>query len=96
MVKQNHPFHIDAWVLLPDHMHCTWTLPKNDADISKRWGLIKAGFSKQVRDSLHREALMTPSKRKHRESRALGTGHAGALGGLWALGTVHANQLQLK
>ena len=22
------PFHIDAWVVLPDHMHCLWTLPK--------------------------------------------------------------------
>ena len=21
------PFTIDAWVLLPDHMHCIWTLP---------------------------------------------------------------------
>jgi putative transposase len=35
-VKQTHPFHIDAWVLLPDHMHCIWTLPKNDAYFSKR------------------------------------------------------------
>ena len=67
-VKQDHPFHIDAWVLLSDHMHCIWTMQKNDADFSKRWGLIKAGFSKQVKDLLHREALMSPSKRKHRES----------------------------
>lgn len=21
-------FHIDAWVVLPDHMHCQWTLPE--------------------------------------------------------------------
>ncbi len=21
-VRQNHPFFIDAWVLLPEHMHC--------------------------------------------------------------------------
>ena len=21
------PFHIDAWAVLPDHMHCLWTLP---------------------------------------------------------------------
>jgi putative transposase len=21
------PFHIDAWVVLPDHMHTMWTLP---------------------------------------------------------------------
>jgi putative transposase len=21
----------DAWVVLPDHMHCLWTLPQDDA-----------------------------------------------------------------
>ncbi len=26
------PFRIDAWVVLPDHMHCPWTLPEGDAD----------------------------------------------------------------
>jgi len=34
-------FQIDAWVLLPDHLHCIWTLPDNDADFSKRWSTIK-------------------------------------------------------
>jgi putative transposase len=32
------PFHIDAWVVLPDHMHCLWTLPEGDADFPGRWG----------------------------------------------------------
>ena len=44
--KQKHPFYIDAWVVLPEHMHCIWTLPEGDADFSKRWKLIKAEFSK--------------------------------------------------
>jgi len=26
------PFHIDVWVVLPDHLHCLWTLPDGDAD----------------------------------------------------------------
>ncbi len=26
-VRQRHPFVIDAWVLLPDHLHSVWTLP---------------------------------------------------------------------
>ena len=26
-VRKNRPFHIDAWVILPDHLHCVWTLP---------------------------------------------------------------------
>jgi len=29
-VKKANPFHIDAWVVLPDHMHCLWTLPSGD------------------------------------------------------------------
>lgn len=33
---RNKPFDIDAWVILPDHMHCIWTLPENDSDYSGR------------------------------------------------------------
>ncbi len=43
-----HPFRIDAWVVLPDHIHCIWTLPEGDADYSVRWKKIKARFSKAV------------------------------------------------
>lgn len=46
-VKINHPFEINAIVVLPDHLHCLWTLPAGDTDFSTRWGLIKAGFSRQ-------------------------------------------------
>lgn len=28
--QEKYPFNIDAWVLLPDHLHCIWTLPEND------------------------------------------------------------------
>lgn len=45
-VKIKHPFKIDAMVILPDHCHAIWTLPRNDADFSMRWRLIKTGFSK--------------------------------------------------
>ncbi len=31
-VRLRAPFHIDAWVVLPDHMHCVWTLPPGDND----------------------------------------------------------------
>jgi len=47
-VRTMHPFKIDAWVLLPEHLHCIWTLPDDDGDYSARWGLIKAGFSKRM------------------------------------------------
>jgi len=42
------PFHIDAWVVLPDHMHCIWTLPEGDADYASRWKAIKTAFSKAL------------------------------------------------
>jgi putative transposase len=45
-VQRQMPFSIDAWVVLPDHMHALWTLPENDADFSSRWGRIKAGFTR--------------------------------------------------
>lgn len=67
-VKKDYPFGIEAWVLLPDHIHSIWTLPRHDCDFSKRWGLIKAGFTKQVKELLHREEWMNASKRMHRES----------------------------
>jgi REP element-mobilizing transposase RayT len=36
-VRARTPFRIDAWVVLPDHMHCLWTLPQGDADFPGRW-----------------------------------------------------------
>ena len=66
--KQHDAFDIEAWVLLPDHMHCIWTLPENDSDFSRRWGLIKAKFTKQSRARLHNETWMNQSRHKHRES----------------------------
>ncbi|HLQ85883.1 MAG TPA: transposase [Salinisphaeraceae bacterium] len=47
-VKQAHPFTIEAIVVLPDHLHCIWTLPANDSDFSTRWRQIKSAFSRQV------------------------------------------------
>jgi len=42
------PFHIDAWVVLPDHLHCLWTLPEGDADFSNRWRAIKSAFTRSL------------------------------------------------
>jgi putative transposase len=47
-VREHHPFQIDAWVVLPEHMHSVWTLPPGDADFSLRWRLIKSGFSRAL------------------------------------------------
>jgi putative transposase len=48
LVRQRHPFSIDAMVVLPDHLHCVWTLPEGDTDYSGRWRLIKSAFSRNI------------------------------------------------
>ena len=48
LTKEEHPFGIDAFVVLPDHLHAVWTLPEGDADFSVRWGAIKARFTRRV------------------------------------------------
>jgi putative transposase len=46
--RQNHPLAIDAFVVLPDHLHTIWTLPPGDHDFSMRWRLIKSRFAKAL------------------------------------------------
>lgn len=47
-VMIHHPFHINAMVVLPEHLHAIWTLPEGDNDFSTRWMLIKSGFSRYL------------------------------------------------
>ena len=47
-ISETLPFKVDAWVLLPDHLHCIWTLPAGDADYSSRWKAIKIAFAKTL------------------------------------------------
>ena len=44
--SKDHPFSLDAIVILPDHLHTIWTLPAGDSDFSTRWRLIKGAFSR--------------------------------------------------
>jgi putative transposase len=67
-VRKRHPFTIDAWALLPEHMHCIWTLPREGSDFSLRWNQIKSGFSKRARSLLHVDEWMNESRQKHRET----------------------------
>jgi REP-associated tyrosine transposase len=57
-VHRRSPFHIDAWVVLPDHMHCLWTLPSEDSDFPGRWRDIKTAFSKSLPATEQRSAVM--------------------------------------
>jgi len=39
------PFEINALVLLPDHLHAIWSLPRGDTKYSARWSMIKGKFT---------------------------------------------------
>jgi putative transposase len=56
-VHRLHPFVIDAWVVLPEHMHCVWTLPPEDMDYSLRWRLIKTFFCRALPVDEHRSLV---------------------------------------
>ena len=66
-----HPFLINVWVLLPDHLHCLWTLPDGDYDFSKRWGMVKSNFTKRMKQvgwASPTENNQSPSRTRHREA----------------------------
>ena len=62
-VRRKYPFHIDGWVILPNHMHCIWTLPAGDSDYSTRIRLIKTLFSKSLPNNEYRSDV----RRQNRE-----------------------------
>ena len=53
-VREQYPFKINAWALLPDHFYCILKLPEDDTDYSKRMGLIKSEFSSQAKSIFYR------------------------------------------
>jgi putative transposase len=67
-VRKTRPFSVDGWVLMPDHLHCLWTLPPGDVDFSTRWSLIKRSVSRFSPDVALAPDLRNASTRKHRES----------------------------
>ena len=62
-VKSEHPFEIEAIVVLPEHLHTLWRLPDNDADYSTRWMLIKSAFSRQIQ----KNETIRPSRQRQGE-----------------------------
>jgi putative transposase len=67
-VRQTLPFTTQAWVLLPDHLHCLWTLPEDDYDFSQRWLQIKAGVIRRVGDLYFDPGRLSRSRQKRNES----------------------------
>jgi len=66
--RDHQPFQLDAICLLPDHLHCLWTLPDGDADFSGRWNRIKGIFSKRYLTAIASRADPNPSRRRKGEA----------------------------
>ncbi|HWJ94766.1 MAG TPA: transposase [Telluria sp.] len=66
-VQAARPFGIDAWVLMPDHLHCIWTMPEGDHDYSTRWAQIKRSVSRFADCTLQFERPVSASRHKHRD-----------------------------
>ena len=64
---QRHPMKIDAFVLLPDHLHSIWTLPDDDYNFSMRWRLIKSYFTRHCPDKY---AGIVSASRRDKQERA--------------------------
>lgn len=68
LVRQSYHFAVNAWVLLPDHLHCIWTLPSDDRDFSTRWRVIKRTVTQRCGARLNRPDLMTVWRKRRKQS----------------------------
>lgn len=50
-------------VVLPDHLHCIWTLPPGDSDFAARWRLIKTWFTRHCDPALRGVASASRGKK---------------------------------
>jgi len=67
-VRQRHPFTLDAIVVLPDHLHCVWSLPEGDADFSSRWRMLKGLFTREYLARGGESASPGASRQRKREA----------------------------
>ena len=65
-MRERWPFAIDAWVLLPDHIHTIWTLPEIDVDYSRRWGWLKKEVTKRQRTNTRNGSIWQRRFWEHR------------------------------
>ncbi|MEQ1717388.1 MAG: transposase [Hyphomicrobium sp.] len=47
-IQCSHSFELEAYVILPDHLHMIWTLPGGDSDYPTRWRQIKSAFTRSI------------------------------------------------
>jgi len=73
--RRHHPFTIDAFVVLPDHLHSVWTLPEGDADFATRWRLIKSAFRAASKPANGFQTVAPPKANAASGSGAIGAYH---------------------
>ena len=66
-VRSRFPFTLVAVVLLPDHLHTVWCLPRGDSDYPMRWKRIKEEFTKSYLSTGGTELPITESRKKKGE-----------------------------
>jgi putative transposase len=67
-VRKRFPFSTLAVCLLPDHLHCIWTLPEDDWNYSMRWKEIKRLFTKAYLPSADTYEVTNASRKKRGEA----------------------------
>jgi putative transposase len=67
-VKTQYPFEMEAFCLLPDHLHCVWSLPGQDSDYSKRWRAIKGHFAREYQRSGGLHGIQSVSRLRRGEA----------------------------
>ena len=60
------PFQTEAIVLLPEHIHTIWTLPRGDVRYSQRWGWIKKEFTKRWLSAGGEDRSISNGRRRER------------------------------
>ncbi|NOS99912.1 MAG: transposase [Phycisphaerales bacterium] len=66
-VRRQWPFDMFASVLLPDHLHCLWTLPDGDDRFPMRWANIKRLFTQSYLAAGADELPVTSNRDRHNE-----------------------------
>ncbi|MBR9801141.1 transposase [bacterium] len=64
--RERWPFVVNAMVLLPDHLHAMWTLPRGDDRYSARWGYIKKQFTSRYLAETGVEQGVSAAEQKER------------------------------
>jgi putative transposase len=67
-VHERFPFSTLALCLLPDHLHCMWSLPDGESNYSLRWSEIKRLFSRKYYEQIDSGAKRNVSRLKRRET----------------------------